>query len=592
MALLTNINGKFSVSDAGAVTFNNAFTFPTADGTANYVLKTNGSGQLAWAADSYENYDYWILQGDSASNININSTNTLKFVGGTYIDTSATWAGGSNARKLTINHETTSRTDTTSTDSPAFGGTFEAVTSVTTNTTGHITAIDVSTVTIPTDPGGTVKGTGTATRVAFWSASDTITSDADLYWDNTNNRLGIGTTTPQKKVHIEGAGGASEMQILVSSASDTVGHTAGIGLRGEGGEADGDFRIKGGIFFERIAGDFGNGKMILAVNSSVSNTSVTVADHALTIDTNKNVGIGTTSPEQKLHVNGQVLFRTTTADGGKNRFQLIPGGSSDAANLYLYYGNSGDGTVSVRINAQGDSYFNGGDVGIGVTSPGQKLHVVGNIKTFGNIFLQSNAGGFRTVALDTTNGADNQELYLCGGGTASSARGGQVGVYGNEVSSTGGSVVIVAGNVSTGDIDFLTANTQRMIINNSGNVGIGVTNPTSGNLVLPQEESNQFKIAFTGASSSSGISTVDQSGSGLYIGANSRVNGSGVITYHDSALDSSGIYFDGWNGNDMEFYTALSGSPQKRMVIDGYGRVNVYHKCVWEQQLHQLMKNY
>ncbi len=49
MALLTNINGKFSVSDAGAVTFNNAFTFPTADGAANYVLQTNGLGQLAWA---------------------------------------------------------------------------------------------------------------------------------------------------------------------------------------------------------------------------------------------------------------------------------------------------------------------------------------------------------------------------------------------------------------------------------------------------------------------------------------------------------------------------------------------------------------
>jgi hypothetical protein len=52
MALLTNINGKFSVSDAGAVTFNNAFTFPTADGSANYVLKTNGSGQLSWAPDN------------------------------------------------------------------------------------------------------------------------------------------------------------------------------------------------------------------------------------------------------------------------------------------------------------------------------------------------------------------------------------------------------------------------------------------------------------------------------------------------------------------------------------------------------------
>ena len=109
------------------------------------------------------------------------------------------------------------------------------------------------------------------------------------------------------------------------------------------------------------------------------------------------------------------------------------------------------------------------------------------------------------------------------------------------------------------------------------NFGMGVTNPTSGNLVLPQEESNQFKIAFTGASSSSGISTVDQSGSGLYIGANSRINNSGVVTYHDSALDSSGIYFDGWNGNDMEFYTASSGTPQKRMGITASGITNIYN---------------
>ena len=49
----------------------------------------------------------------------------------------------------TINHDLTARTDTTSTDAPASGGTFEAVTSITTNTTGHISAIDVSTVTLP-----------------------------------------------------------------------------------------------------------------------------------------------------------------------------------------------------------------------------------------------------------------------------------------------------------------------------------------------------------------------------------------------------------------------------------------------------------
>jgi hypothetical protein len=32
----------------GAVTFNNAFTFPTTDGTANYFLKTDGSGTVTW----------------------------------------------------------------------------------------------------------------------------------------------------------------------------------------------------------------------------------------------------------------------------------------------------------------------------------------------------------------------------------------------------------------------------------------------------------------------------------------------------------------------------------------------------------------
>jgi len=63
---------------------------------------------------------------------------------GTYIN-----VDNSTGPEPTINHDLTTRTDTTSTDAPAYGGTFEAVTSVTTNTTGHVTAIDVSTVTIP-----------------------------------------------------------------------------------------------------------------------------------------------------------------------------------------------------------------------------------------------------------------------------------------------------------------------------------------------------------------------------------------------------------------------------------------------------------
>ena len=68
---------------------------------------------------------------------------TVDFAGGTYITTVA----GTGA--IGIAHNTTSRSDTTSTDSPASGGTFTAVDSVNSNSTGHITAINVKTITLP-----------------------------------------------------------------------------------------------------------------------------------------------------------------------------------------------------------------------------------------------------------------------------------------------------------------------------------------------------------------------------------------------------------------------------------------------------------
>ena len=50
-----------------------------------------------------------------------------------------------------VNHDLTSRTDTTSTAFPGYGATFTAVDSVTTNTTGHVTALNLKTITLPSD---------------------------------------------------------------------------------------------------------------------------------------------------------------------------------------------------------------------------------------------------------------------------------------------------------------------------------------------------------------------------------------------------------------------------------------------------------
>jgi hypothetical protein len=52
--------------------------------------------------------------------------------------------------------------------------------------------------------GGNVSGSGTATQVAFWSGTSTVSGDNGLYWDNVNKRLGIGTAFPSAMLHVDG----------------------------------------------------------------------------------------------------------------------------------------------------------------------------------------------------------------------------------------------------------------------------------------------------------------------------------------------------------------------------------------------------
>jgi len=46
-----------------------------------------------------------------------------------------------------------------------------------------------------------VTGTSTSGYVTFFNGSTTVTGDAGLFWDNTNKRLGIGTTSPSYPMH-------------------------------------------------------------------------------------------------------------------------------------------------------------------------------------------------------------------------------------------------------------------------------------------------------------------------------------------------------------------------------------------------------
>jgi hypothetical protein len=90
-------------------------------------------------------YDYWVLDADGqGTTANITNGMTADFVGGLKITTDSTSGG-----ILNIVHDTQAQTDSTSTVAPAYGGTFTTVDSVTRDSTGHVTGINVKTVTIP-----------------------------------------------------------------------------------------------------------------------------------------------------------------------------------------------------------------------------------------------------------------------------------------------------------------------------------------------------------------------------------------------------------------------------------------------------------
>ena len=126
---------------------------------------------------------------DLSSLDEIVNNSTITIAAGDYLSTggSFTLNQATNAT-ITINHDATTRADTTSSDSPAFGGTFTAVQSVTTNATGHVTAIDVSTVTLPTP--------AASDNYQYWTLSDgtnstNIGSTDTATFQGTSGEIGV-----------------------------------------------------------------------------------------------------------------------------------------------------------------------------------------------------------------------------------------------------------------------------------------------------------------------------------------------------------------------------------------------------------------
>jgi hypothetical protein len=179
---------------------------------------------------------------------------------------------------------------------------------------------------------------------------------------------------------------------------------------------------------------------VLMVNSG----GIGVSANAFLATSSGSVGVGTSSPTHKLDVrastarifNGTASADTTLHIG--NSDELLPG-----QGMFLtFHGSAGTPYASINSLSQGAGWRNlvllpnGGNVGIGTTSPGGKLEVVGG-RAFFNAASEVFAVGARyvatggTVYFGATNGTATPDAQISaagGGALMTLLNGGNVGI--------------------------------------------------------------------------------------------------------------------------------------------------------------------
>ena len=274
-----------------------------------------------------------------------------------------------------------------------------------------------------------------------------------------SGNVGIGTTSPQTNLEVTSATGAK----LRLGTSDTVvldGDTIG---RLEFFSADANNTNSGlGAFIDLVAdGDQGNFNPNADLRFATSYASAQPATTRMTIKGNGNVGIGTTSPVEKLEVLGYI--KSSVGFKANTYTSLLESSNDTVISNSAYYN-----MLFKTNNAERMRITNAGYVGIGTTSPDTFLNLEG-VKNRSIITLGSTTNDSGWAVGDKIGGID---FYSADGSGAGSGVKGSISYIASTAGSGGVTAMIFSAASSVSN------NLERMRIDTSGNVGIGTTTPS------------------------------------------------------------------------------------------------------------------
>jgi hypothetical protein len=262
---------------------------------------------------------------------------------------------------------------------------------VATNLTGLPLSTGV-TGTLPTANGGTNLTSFTSGGVVYASSGSALATGSVLSFDGSS--LGIGTNSPQRKLHVKGGTGLSQFESTTTSCYVYVGDSTSTGIDNQGIASTGNnlLLFTGGL--ERLR-----------------------------FDSSGNVGINTTTMGRKLNVAGPtaagIQFQPTGTSGRNYSIFATDSGASVVGALAVF-----DDTASAYRMVIDSS----GNVGIGTSSPADKLEVtrVGPSNSTGGLSLTNSDGsGYGSAVswrlkLDGTNISTVGRTYVESAGTTAS----------------------------------------------------------------------------------------------------------------------------------------------------------------------------